>query len=237
MARRALIIGGNGGVGANIVKAFAAAGYDTAYSFRSKDNEELKALPNVRSYKADAVDEDQIAALAASVRADLGGLDVCVYASGIFENGVIMKTEAESWKRVLDVNLTGAFYAAKHMTPMLRESGSGRFVAISSVTGDLGVYGACSYAASKAGLVGLVRTVALENLKYGVTANIISLGYMETGMGKQLSDVVYESVKNSIPMKRFGNPADLAQVVVDVCSEHANYICGQTIRVNGMLYA
>ena len=107
MARRALIIGGNGGVGANIVKAFAAAGYDTAYSFRSKDNEELEALPNVRSYKADAVDEDQIAALAASVRADLGGLDVCVYASGIFENGVIMKTEAESWKRVLDVNLTG----------------------------------------------------------------------------------------------------------------------------------
>ncbi len=237
MSRTVLIIGGNGGVGANIVKAFCDAGYEVAYTYRSKDNEDLLKLPNVRSYKADAVSEDQVAAAAATAREDFGHLDVCVYASGIFENSVIMKTEAESWKRVLDVNLTGAFYAAKHTTPFLRESGSGRFVVLSSVTGDLGVYGACSYAASKAGLVGLVRTVALENLKYGVTANVISLGYMDTGMGRQLSDVVYESVKNSIPMKRFGDPADLAKVVVDVCSEHANYICGQVIRVNGMMYA
>lgn len=237
MNRNVLIVGGNGGVGAHIVKAFSEAGYDVAYTFRSKDNEELLKLKNVKSYKADVVSEEQIAALAEAIKNDYGHLDVCIYASGIFENGKVDKTEADSWKRVIDTDLTGAFYVAKHMIGLLRESGSGRYLALGSVAGDLGNYGAASYSAAKAGLIGFVRAFALENIKYGVTANVVSMGYMDAGMGNMLSDVVYESVKNSIPMKKFGDPDDLAKVIVDLSSEHTGYICGQVIRVNGMMYA
>ena len=236
--RNVLIVGGSGGLGSYMVKAFHNAEYDVSFTYYSNEDK-AKALSNeyyAGAYRADSLCEADIIALKEALDEKYGKLDALVYVAGIFEDSLTVNMTLESWNRVVATNLTAPFLYIKAMTELLRKSGSGRFVCIGSVMGDMGTYGSCSYAATKAGLSGLIKSVALENAKYGVTANIVSYGYIDAGMTNAVPDNVLEAAMKKIPMKHLGNPDDAAQIVVDVCSEHVSYVSGQTIRNNGLLY-
>lgn len=236
--RNVLVVGGSGGIGTYIAKAFKDANYDVMFTYSTN---ELKAKRieieyNAIAFHADSANEGDIVDVREKIKEQYGKLDALVYAAGIFEDALTDKMSLDSWNKVVAINLTGPFLYIKNMTELLRASGSGRFVCIGSVMGDLGTHGSCSYAATKAGLSGLIKSVALENAKYGVTANIVSYGYIDAGMTRAVPDNVLEAAMKKIPMKRLGSPEDAAQIVVDVCSEHFGYVSGQTIRNNGLLY-
>lgn len=233
-----LVVGGTGGIGSYIVDAFVNADYDVAFTYcNNKDKAaSIEKRTGAHGYKADMTEEASVASLQAALEKNFGRLDALVYASGVFEDALVENMSAESWNRVMATNVTGAFLCAKYFTKMLRESGNGRFICTGSVMGESGIYGSCSYAASKAALIGLVKSIALENAKYHVTANVVSFGYIDAGMTDQLPEKVFESAMKKIPMKRAGDPGDAAKVIVDLCAEHTNYISGQVIRINGLLY-
>lgn len=236
--RNVLIVGGSGGIGKYMVSAFGEAGYEVIFTFCSGGTsaQQIAAECNATSFGMNATKEEDVIAVKRYIEEKYGRLDVLVYAAGVFEDSLVVNTTLESWERVISTNLTGAFLCVKHMTELLRVGGTGRFVCIGSVMGDLGTYGSCSYAAAKAALGGLVKSVALENAKYGVTANIVSHGYIDAGMTRDVPDNILELAMKKIPMKKLGNPEHAAKIVVDICSEHADYISGQTIRNNGLLY-
>ncbi len=236
--RNVLIIGGSGGIGKYMVKAFSEAGYEVLFTFCSggAGAQQTAAECNAIPLGMDVTNEEDIVVVKKYIEEKYNRLDALVYAAGVFEDALVVNTTLKSWNRVIATNLTGAFLCAKHMTALLRVSGTGRFVCIGSVMGDLGTYGSCSYAAAKAALSGLVKSVALENAKYGVTANIVSHGYIDAGMTRDVPDNVLEAAMKKIPMKKLGNPEHAAKIVVDLCSEHADYISGQTVRNNGLLY-
>lgn len=236
--RICVVVGGTGGIGKYIVKAFSENGYDVIFTYY-RNKEVANAIENeygVNSYCVDSSSEKDVKNFSNEIEANYGRIDALVYATGIFEDSLIDNMELESWRRVIDTNLTGIFLYAKHFLRLLRKSESGRFVAIGSVMGESGIYGSCSYGATKAGLIGLIKSIALENAKYGITANVVSFGYIDAGMTEQLSEKVLESAMKKIPMKKLGDPYDAARVVVDVCSEHMGYVSGQVIRNNGLLY-
>lgn len=236
--RNVLVVGGSGGVGRHIVKAFYGAGYEVSFTYlSSEENAQILSYKyHADAYRADSLCEADIIMIKEAICKKYGKLDALVYAAGIFEDSLAINMTLESWNRVVATNLTAPFLYVKAMTELLRNSGSGRFVCIGSVMGDTGTYGSCSYAATKAGLSGLIKSVALENARYGVTANIVSYGYIDAGMTNAVPSNVLESAMKKIPMKRLGNPDDAAKIVVDVCSEHFGYVSGQTIRNNGLLY-
>lgn len=236
--RVCLVVGGTGGIGKYIVKAFSENDYDVIFTYY-RNKEAANIIENeygVSSYCIDSSSENDVKNFSNEVEAKYERIDALVYATGIFEDALIDNMELESWRRVIDTNLTGIFLYAKHFLRLLRKSGAGRFVAIGSVMGESGIYGSCSYGATKAGMIGLIKSIALENAKYGITANVVSFGYIDAGMTELLSEKVLESAMKKIPMKKLGDPYDAARVVVDVCSEHMGYVSGQVIRNNGLLY-
>ncbi len=238
MKKICLIIGGTGGIGEYLVRAFSEANYKVLFTYCNNDESAkmIESKYEATPYKVDSTSEEEVSNLYVEICREIECIDVLVYATGIFEDSLIDNMELSSWKKVIDTNLTGVFLFAKHFLKLLRKSLSGRFVVIGSVMGESGIYGSCSYGASKAGIIGLVKSIALENAKYGITANVVSYGYIDTGMTSKLSEKVLESAKKRIPMKKLGNPDDAAKVVVDICSEHMGYISGQVIRNNGLLY-
>ncbi len=238
MKKTVLIFGGTGGIGAHFVEQFTNAGWNVIFTYRGNKDEadRLEEKYKAKGRNIDATEEYKIQSLIDQIKTEYARLDAMIYATGIFEDALTEKMELESWNKVISVNLSGAFLATKHTLPLLRESGSGRILYIGSVMGEAGCYGSSSYSVTKAGLIALAKSVALENARKNVTANVLSFGYIDTGMTTQLLDDVLESAMKKIPMKRLGNPSDMAKIAVDLCSEHMNYLSGQTIRVNGALY-
>lgn len=236
MSKTVIIIGGSGGIGRNLVNQFCIAGYDVIFTYNTSEPDSIYNRDNCMSYKLDVMEEKAIGEFADYLREEHKCINALVYASGIFEDGLTDKMELESWNRVISINLTGAFLLTKYLLPLLRQSGNGRIIYIGSVMGEAGCYGSSSYSVTKAGLIALAKSVALENAKKNVTANVLSFGYIDTGMTAVVSGKVLESAMERIPMKRLGDPSDAARVAVDLCSDHMNYISGQTIRVNGALY-
>ena len=239
MKKVALIVGGSGGIGKYLVKVFSEAGNFVVFTYNHGEeqaNALLDKYSGTFAIRVDSTKEEDIEECIRYIKNEYGSLDIIVYAAGVFEDALVNNTQLDSWNRVLSINLTAPFLYAKYGIELLRKSGNGRFVCIGSVMGDLGTYGSCSYAASKAGLIGLVKSIALENARYGVTANVVSYGYIDAGMTNQVPDNVLEAAKKKIPMQRLGNPVDAARIVLDICQEHCNYISGQVIRNNGMMY-
>lgn len=238
MNRTAVIIGGSGGIGSCLVHQFCSAGYQVIFTYHNNENaaRALESQSGAAAYQLDPTCEESVEKFALYTESNFKYLNALIYAAGVFENALIENMELTSWSRVLSVNLTGAFLTTKHLIPLLRKSGDGRILYIGSVMGDVGCYGSSSYSAAKAGLIALAKSVALENAKKDVTANVLSFGYIDAGMTMQVGEKVLNSAMKKIPMGRLGNPSDAAQIAVDLCSEHTNYLSGQVIRVNGVLY-
>lgn len=241
--KNVLLIGSSGGLGKHILKGMADAGYNLALHYHDNEEHLTESISEIKdsgimfsTYKADITSESEVAELAAKVKKDFGTIDVLINNAGLSLNGVTWKLSLESWNKVLGVNLTGPFLCSKHVLPIMREGGFGRIIFMSSVVPQIGVPGTSAYAATKAGLGGLCKTISKEVVKNNITANLISLGYFEAGLLYQIPEDIRNQIKETIPKKEFGSPKDVVECILYMCGDHAGYLTGQTINLNGGLF-
>ena len=242
----ALVTGGSLGIGRAIVLALAREGADVAFTFlgfRANAGEHEDVVKEVRSLgrRCLAVESDvsmfrEAEVVVRRVLSELGGLHILVNNAGITRDGVIWKMDEEQWDSVLDVNLKGCFNYIRAASPTFREQRHGKIVNIASINGMRGKFGQANYAASKAGIIGLTKTVAKELGKYNVNVNVIAPGMIETDMTQTLSEDVKQQSVSEIVLGRFGQPEDIAEAVAFLVSEKARHITGEVMKVDGGQY-
>ena len=235
MARTALVTGGTRGIGAAIATALKAAGYQVAANYAGNDDAAKKFTDEtgIQTYKWSVADYDACAEGLKRVEADLGPVDVLVNNAGITRDAPFHKMKPEQWREVIDTNLTGVFNMTHPAWPGMRERGFGRIITISSINGQKGQFGQANYAASKAGDLGLTKTLAQEGAGKGITANAICPGYIATDMVMAVPEKVREAIIGQIPVGRLGEPEEIARCVVFLASDDAGFITGSTISANG----
>jgi 3-oxoacyl-(acyl-carrier-protein) reductase len=224
------VTGGSKGIGYCIASKFAQSGHRVAATYRSGE------VPSeVLGVQCDVTDPPQVEAAFAQVESNLGGIEVVVANAGITRDTLLLRMSDEDWDQVIATNLTGAFRVARRAArPMIRAR-FGRIVFISSVVGQLGSAGQVNYAASKAGLLGMARSLARELGSRGVTANVVAPGFIETDMTAELGEELVKKYAEQIPLGRFGSADDVAGAVEFLSSDAAGYITGALIPVDGGL--
>lgn len=235
----AFITGARRGIGRAIALKFAQNGADCILLARTAPDEladEIRALGRRASALAvDVADADAVEKSVKDTAKEFGRIDILVNNAGINDDGLLIRMKVEQWQRVLDVNLSGAFYATKAVArPMLKQE-SGRIINISSVIGQMGNAGQANYAASKAGLIGFTKSVAKELGSRGITANAIAPGFIETDMTNDLSAEAKTALLGQIPLGKLGQAEDVAALALFLASDGARYITGQTFNVDGGL--
>ena len=235
MARVALVTGGSRGIGEAISKALKADGYEVAATYAGNDEKAaaFTAETGIKTYKWNVADYEASAAGIAQVEADLGPIDVVVANAGITRDAPFHRMTPEQWKDVIDTNLTGVFNTVHPVWPGMRERKFGRVIVISSVNGQKGQFAQVNYAATKAGDIGIVRSLAQEGARAGITANAICPGYIATEMVMAVPEKVRESIIAQIPAGRLGEPEEIARCAVFLASDEASFINGSTISANG----
>lgn len=234
--KTALVTGATGGIGAAIAKALHKAGATVAISgTRAPVLEALKAEMGDRVHVvpcnlSDAADVEK---LVPAAEAAMGGLDILVNNAGITKDGLAMRMKDEDWQQVIDVNLTASFRLTRAaMRPMMKKRW-GRIVNITSVVGVTGNPGQVNYVASKAGIIGLTKSLAQELASRNVTVNAVAPGFIATPMTDALNDKQKEGILTRVPAGRLGSPEDIAAAVLYLASQEAAYVTGQTLHVNG----
>ncbi len=236
MGRVALVTGGSRGIGEAISKALKADGFEVAATYAGNDEKAaaFTAATGIKTYKWNVADYEASAAGIAQVEADLGPIDVVVANAGITRDAPFHKMSPEHWKEVVDTNLTGVFNTIHPVWPGMRERKFGRVVVISSINGQKGQFGQVNYAATKAGDLGIVRSLAQEGARAGITANAVCPGYIDTDMMKAVPEkVLNDVILPQIPAGRLGQPEEIARCVAFLASEEAGFINGSTISANG----
>ena len=236
MGRVALVTGGSRGIGEAISKALKAEGYDVAATYAGNDEKAaaFTAETGIKTYKWNVADYEASAAGIAQVEADLGPIEVVVANAGITWDGFFHKMTPEQWQKVIDTNLTGVFNTVRPVWPGMRERKFGRVIVISSVNGQKGQAGQVNYAATKAGDIGIVRSLAQEGARVGITANAVCPGYIGTEMVRAIpEDVLNSKIIPQIPAGRLGEPEEIARCVTFLASDDASFINGSTISANG----
>jgi 3-oxoacyl-[acyl-carrier protein] reductase len=234
--KRALVTGATGAIGAAIARALAERGALVGLSgTRTPVLESLAAEigPAAKVLPADLAAAGGAEALAGQAAAALGGIDILVNNAGITRDQLAMRMSDEDWDTVLAVDLTAPFRLARAALRGMLKARWGRIVAIGSVVGSTGNPGQANYAAAKAGLVGMTKSLAHELASRGITANCVAPGFIESDMTAALPDARKQAVLTAVPAGRFGKPSDVAACVAFLASEEASYITGQTIHVNG----
>jgi 3-oxoacyl-[acyl-carrier protein] reductase len=237
--RVAIVTGGSRGIGAAIVRRLAADGFHVLAVARNLEklkqvcDEATSAGATAEPIVCDISDPKALASAIESAAERLGRIDVLVNNAGITRDGLILRMEDADFDSVINTNLKSAFVAIRAVArPMMRAKG-GRIINISSVSGVAGNAGQANYAASKAGLIGLSKSVAKELAGKNITCNVVAPGFVVSDMTDGLSDQIKEQVKNFIPLKRFGMPQEIASVVSFLAGEGASYITGQVLVVDG----
>jgi 3-oxoacyl-[acyl-carrier protein] reductase len=236
--KTALVTGATGGIGGAIARALHKQGASVAVSGRQKDKLEKLAAElgsRVHVLPCDLADKAQVGALVDQAIAKLGRLDILVNNAGLTKDNLFMVMKDEQWDDVIAVNLTSTFMlmraAARSM--MRAKTGFGRIVNISSVSGIVGNPGQGNYAASKAGMIGMSKSLAREVASRGITVNCIAPGFISTPMTDVLNEKQVALIKDAIPAQKFGTPADVAAACVYLASAEGGYVTGQTLHING----
>jgi 3-oxoacyl-[acyl-carrier protein] reductase len=230
VTRSVLVTGGNRGIGLAIAQAFAAAGDQVAVTHRGSG-----APEGLLGVQCDVTDSEAIDAAFSVIEAVHGPVEVLIANAGITDDTLLMRMSEESFTRVLDANLTGAFRVAKRATPGMLKAKKGRMIFISSVVALLGSPGQANYAASKAGLIGLARSIARELGSRNITANVVAPGFIDTDMTAELTDARKDEILGSVPLKRYGSVAEVAGVTQFLASDAASYVTGTVLPVDGGL--
>jgi 3-oxoacyl-[acyl-carrier protein] reductase len=228
VGRSVLVTGGNRGIGLAIATAFAEAGDSVAVTYHSS-----KPPAGFLGVKCDVTDADQVTAAFERIEAEQGPVEVLIANAGITRDTLLLRMSDEDWDAVIDTNLTGSFRVAKRAAKGMLRLRRGRIVFISSVVGLLGSPGQVNYAASKAGLIGMARSMARELGSRGITTNVVAPGFVETDMTAVLPEETQKQYLSQIPLGRFGLTEEIAKVVRWVSSEEAGYITGAVIPVDG----
>ena len=235
MARTALVTGGSRGIGEAISKALKAEGYNVAATYAGND-EKAAAFTDatgIKTYKWNVADYEASKAGIAKVEEELGPIDIVVANAGITRDAPFHKMSPEQWQEVIDTNLTGVFNTVHPVWPGMRERKFGRVIVISSINGQKGQFAQVNYAATKAGDIGIVRSLAQEGARAGITANAVCPGYIATEMVMAVPEKVRESIVAQIPAGRLGEPEEIARCVTFLASDDAQFINGSTISANG----
>ncbi|MGJ5618261.1 acetoacetyl-CoA reductase [Sulfitobacter sp. MF3-043] len=238
MSRVALVTGGSRGIGAAISKELKDAGYNVAATYAGNDEAAAAFTKEtgIKTYKWNVADYEESAAGIAKVEADLGPIEVVVANAGITRDAPFHKMTPQQWKEVIDTNLTGVFNTIHPIWPGMRERKFGRIVVISSINGQKGQFAQVNYAATKAGDLGIVKSLAQEGARAGITANAVCPGYIGTDMVMAVPEKVRESIIAQIPAGRLGEPEEIARAVKFLVSDDAGFINGSTISANGAQY-
>ncbi|WP_417176581.1 3-oxoacyl-[acyl-carrier-protein] reductase [Anaerotignum sp.] len=238
--KTAIVTGGSRGIGAAICKRFAEQGANIAllYAGNTQKAEETKAVLQEMGVKAEAyqcnvADAEQVAAVCKQIIKDFGGADILVNNAGITKDKLVPMMKVPDFDSVVDTNLKGAFYMIKQLYPVFMKQKSGKIINISSVSGLMGNPGQTNYSASKAGLIGLTKSVAKELASRNVNCNAIAPGFVATDMTENLSE--NNALVDHIPMKRFAQPEDIANLALFLASDQSDYITGEVIRIDGGL--
>lgn len=230
MARTVLVTGGNRGIGLAVAQAFAKQGDRVAVTHRSGD-----APEGLFGARCDVTDPESIDAAFSAVEAELGPVEVLVANAGITDDTLLLRMSDEQFTRVLETNLTGSFRCAKRASKRMLRARWGRMIFISSVVGLYGGPGQVNYAASKAGLVGVARSITRELAARNITANVVAPGFIETDMTADLPEESRQKYLEAIPAGRFASPEEVAAVVTWLAGDAAGYISGAVIPVDGGL--
>ncbi len=234
--KRALVTGASGGIGGAIAKALHAQGATVALSGTREDA--LKALADELGERthvtpADLSSAEGAAKLVEDAETAMGGINILVNNAGLTRDQLAMRMKDEDWQVVLDVNLTAAFRLSRACLKGMMKARTGRIIGITSVVGATGNAGQTNYAASKAGMIGMSKSLAQEVASRGITVNCVAPGFIETAMTDVLSDDVKSKLLAGIPVGRLGNVDDIAAACVYLASDEAAYMTGQTLHVNG----
>ncbi len=236
MGRVALVTGGSRGIGEAISKALQADGCSVAATYAGNDEKAaaFTEATGIKTYKWDVADYDASTAGIAQVEADLGPIDIVVANAGITWDGFFHKMTPEQWNKVIATNLTGVFNTVRPVWPGMRERKFGRVIVISSINGQKGQAGQVNYAATKAGDLGIVKSLAQEGARAGITANAVCPGYIGTEMVRAIPEEVLNSkIIPQIPAGRLGEPEEIARCVSFLAADESGFINGSTISANG----
>ncbi len=235
----AVVTGGSRGIGKAICLKFAEQGADIAFLYAGntvKAEETLKELEAMgvkgKAYQCNVADADAVAATVKEITKEFGSIHILVNNAGITKDKLVPMMKAADFDAVVDTNLKGTFYMIKGVYPIFMKQKNGKIINISSVSGLMGNPGQANYSASKAGVVGLTKSVAKELASRGVCCNAIAPGFIATEMTENLEN---EALKDAIPMKRFGEVEEVAKLALFLASEHSDYITGEVIRIDGGL--
>lgn len=236
MGRVAVVTGGSRGIGEAISKRLKEDGYQVAATYAGNDAKAaaFSEATGIKTYKWDVADYEASKAGLAQVEADLGPVEVVVANAGITRDAAFHKMTPEMWREVIDTNLTGVFNTVHPVWSGMRDRGFGRIVVISSINGQKGQMGQVNYAATKAGDLGIVKSLAQEGARKGITANAVCPGYIGTEMVRAIDEkVLNERIIPQIPAGRLGEPEEIARCVAFLASDDAGFINGSTISANG----
>ncbi|MBC8262798.1 MAG: 3-oxoacyl-ACP reductase FabG [Anaerolineales bacterium] len=239
----AIITGASGGIGQVLAAELGEAGASIVVHYLTNEEAASRLVSKIREdggkamkSRADVTNSSEVESMVHRALDTFGRIDILVNNAGINRDAISWKMDERAWSQVLGVNLTGAFLCAKTVLPAMRRQQWGRIINISSVVAQIGVPGAAAYAASKAGLIGLTKTLAREVVRNNITVNCLALGYFSAGLMLTLAPELQETILSHIPMRRLGQPEEVAHTVRFLCDERASYITGQVLSINGGLY-
>tara|TARA_Y100000766_G_scaffold27229_1_gene18879 strand:- start:197 stop:931 length:735 start_codon:yes stop_codon:yes gene_type:complete len=236
--KKIIVTGASGGIGNSIVEKLNECGANIlASGTREEKLEELKnKFKNVKILKFDISQNEKIEEFIENASKELGGLDCIVNNAGITQDNLAIRMNLEEWKKVVDLNLTSTFLMSKFAVKKMLKNKKGKIINITSVVGHTGNLGQANYTASKAGVIAMSKSLAIEYAKKNINVNCISPGFIKTAMTDKIDEKFKEVIISKIPSARLGEPQDIANAVIFLASSQSDYINGETLHVNGGMY-
>ena len=236
--KKILITGATGGIGNALVKKFSLLGGNVLATGTKNEKLDLlkKDFPKIITLNFDISKHDKVEEFIENVFSQLNGIDILINNAGINMDNLSLRMKNEEWKKVIDINLGSTFLLCKYGIKKMLKNKYGRVINVTSIVGHTGNLGQSNYAASKAGIIGMTKSLAIEYAKKNITLNCVSPGFIQTKMTDNIADNIKEVLTSKIPMAKLGTGDDVANTVAFLSSDAASYITGETVHVNGGMY-